>query len=123
VLDNQNMNILLWSETGYRFVKRQSQSNPNVTIIGIGPEVDHSPVFNIGQRFDSPIDQAVNSNQVHPLLSRERNVAPWRLEAGALAGLLRTEFHPSERRLCDLEDIGAALRSCRSREHVDGVRC
>jgi predicted transglutaminase-like cysteine proteinase len=29
VLDNQNMNILLWSETGYRFVKRQSQSDPN----------------------------------------------------------------------------------------------
>jgi hypothetical protein len=30
VLDNQNMNILLRSETGYRFVKRQSQSDPNV---------------------------------------------------------------------------------------------
>ena len=32
VLDNQNMNILLWSETGYRFVKRQSQSDPNVWV-------------------------------------------------------------------------------------------
>jgi predicted transglutaminase-like cysteine proteinase len=30
ILDNQNENILLWSETGYRFVKRQSQSDPNV---------------------------------------------------------------------------------------------
>lgn len=29
VLDNQNPNILLWFETGYRFVKRQSQSDPN----------------------------------------------------------------------------------------------
>jgi len=29
VLDNQNEDILLWSETGYRFVKRQSQSDPN----------------------------------------------------------------------------------------------
>jgi predicted transglutaminase-like cysteine proteinase len=29
VLDNQAEEILLWSETGYRFVKRQSQSNPN----------------------------------------------------------------------------------------------
>ena len=29
VLDNQNINILLWSETGYRFVKRQSQTDPN----------------------------------------------------------------------------------------------
>jgi predicted transglutaminase-like cysteine proteinase len=32
VLDNQNMHILLWSETGYRFVKRQSQSDPNVWV-------------------------------------------------------------------------------------------
>jgi len=29
ILDNQNEEILLWSETGYRFVKRQSQSDPN----------------------------------------------------------------------------------------------
>jgi len=29
VLDNQEEHVLLWSETGYRFVKRQSQSNPN----------------------------------------------------------------------------------------------
>jgi predicted transglutaminase-like cysteine proteinase len=29
VLDNLNKNILLWSATGYRFVKRQSQANPN----------------------------------------------------------------------------------------------
>jgi predicted transglutaminase-like cysteine proteinase len=32
VLDNQNTDILLWSETGYRFFKRQSQSNPNVWV-------------------------------------------------------------------------------------------
>ncbi|MFZ0607041.1 MAG: transglutaminase-like cysteine peptidase [Xanthobacteraceae bacterium] len=30
ILDNQTNDIMLWSETGYRFVKRQSQSNPNV---------------------------------------------------------------------------------------------
>ena len=29
VLDNQEEQVLLWSDTGYRFVKRQSQSNPN----------------------------------------------------------------------------------------------
>jgi predicted transglutaminase-like cysteine proteinase len=29
ILDNQESEILLWSDTGYRFVKRQSQSNPN----------------------------------------------------------------------------------------------
>ena len=32
VLDNQNEAVLLWSETGYRYIKRQSQSNPNVWI-------------------------------------------------------------------------------------------
>jgi predicted transglutaminase-like cysteine proteinase len=32
ILDNQSNDILLWSETGYRFVKRQSQSDPNVWI-------------------------------------------------------------------------------------------
>jgi predicted transglutaminase-like cysteine proteinase len=32
VLDNQNEDILLWWKTGYHFVKRQSQSNPNVWV-------------------------------------------------------------------------------------------
>ncbi len=32
VLDNQTDEIMLWSETGYRFVKRQSQSDPNVWV-------------------------------------------------------------------------------------------
>ena len=32
ILDNQNEAVLPWSETGYRFIKRQSQSNPNVWI-------------------------------------------------------------------------------------------
>jgi predicted transglutaminase-like cysteine proteinase len=32
ILDNQHPNVLLWSETGYRFVKRQSQSDPNLWI-------------------------------------------------------------------------------------------
>jgi predicted transglutaminase-like cysteine proteinase len=35
ILDNQNEQILLWSDTGYRFVKRQSQSDPNVWV-GLG---------------------------------------------------------------------------------------
>jgi predicted transglutaminase-like cysteine proteinase len=29
ILDNQEPRVLLWSETNYRFVKRQSQSDPN----------------------------------------------------------------------------------------------
>ena len=32
ILDNQNDQILVWSDTGYRFVKRQSQSDPNVWV-------------------------------------------------------------------------------------------
>jgi predicted transglutaminase-like cysteine proteinase len=32
ILDNQNDNVLFWSETGYRFVKRQSQSSGNVWV-------------------------------------------------------------------------------------------
>jgi predicted transglutaminase-like cysteine proteinase len=32
VLDNQKKDILLWSDTSYRFVKRQSQSNPNAWV-------------------------------------------------------------------------------------------
>jgi len=30
--DNQNKNILIWSETGYRFIKRQSHSKFNVWV-------------------------------------------------------------------------------------------
>ena len=32
VLDNQNESVLAWTDTGYRFVKRQSQSDPNVWV-------------------------------------------------------------------------------------------
>ena len=39
ILDNQNEEILLWSATGYRFVKRQSQGDPNAWV-ALG---DHRP--------------------------------------------------------------------------------
>ncbi len=32
ILDNQNDQIVLWADTGYRFVKRQSQGDPNVWV-------------------------------------------------------------------------------------------
>jgi predicted transglutaminase-like cysteine proteinase len=32
ILDNQNEEILPWSQTGYRFVKRQSQTDPNLWV-------------------------------------------------------------------------------------------
>ena len=68
------------------------------------------------------IDPGVDPNQVHPRRPRERKLARYRLGASALAGLPRTEVHPSGWRLRDLEDIGAPLGSCESRKHVDGAR-
>ena len=32
VLDNQNEHIMLWRETGYRFIKRQARSDPNIWV-------------------------------------------------------------------------------------------
>jgi len=32
ILDNQNEEILAWTDTGYRFVKRQSQADPHVWV-------------------------------------------------------------------------------------------
>jgi predicted transglutaminase-like cysteine proteinase len=32
ILDNQNEEVLLWSDTGYRFVKRQSQTDANAWV-------------------------------------------------------------------------------------------
>ncbi len=32
ILDNQNEHIVLWSETSYRFVKRQAQTDPNLWV-------------------------------------------------------------------------------------------
>ena len=33
VLDNKNETVLPWAETGYHFVKRQSQNDPNVWVV------------------------------------------------------------------------------------------
>ncbi len=32
VLDNQNENVVPWTETGYHYIKRQSQNDPNVWV-------------------------------------------------------------------------------------------
>jgi len=32
ILDNQNEEVVAWTDTGYRFVKRQSQSDPNAWV-------------------------------------------------------------------------------------------
>jgi len=40
ILDNQEAQVLAWNRTGYKFVKRQSQSDPNMWV-GLGET--HSP--------------------------------------------------------------------------------
>jgi len=43
ILDNQTDDIVLWSDTGYRFVKRQSQSDPNLWVaLGEPRSVPHT---------------------------------------------------------------------------------
>lgn len=37
-LDNQNEEVVLWYKTGYRFVKRQSQSDPNIWVTTGSPK-------------------------------------------------------------------------------------
>jgi predicted transglutaminase-like cysteine proteinase len=32
ILDNENENVVPWTDTGYRFIKRQSQNDPNVWV-------------------------------------------------------------------------------------------
>jgi predicted transglutaminase-like cysteine proteinase len=32
ILDNQNEDVLAWTKTGYRFMKRQSQNDPDVWV-------------------------------------------------------------------------------------------
>jgi len=39
ILDNQEPQVLPWTKTGYRFVKRQSQSDPNVWVSLTEPRV------------------------------------------------------------------------------------
>jgi predicted transglutaminase-like cysteine proteinase len=44
VLDNQEALVLPWEESGYRFVKRQSQSDPNTWVTLGEPHVAPSTV-------------------------------------------------------------------------------
>ena len=51
ILDNQNESVVLWSESGYRFVKRQSQVNPNAWVaLGDPPRQHHGQRALIKQR-------------------------------------------------------------------------
>jgi predicted transglutaminase-like cysteine proteinase len=50
VLDNQEGEVLLWSKTGYRFVKRQSQSDPN-TWVSLGEPARSAPATASARRY------------------------------------------------------------------------
>lgn len=56
VLDNKNSFIVLWSDTGYKFVKRQSQSDPNVWVLlgdprpAITTSTEHIGIMRSGAR-------------------------------------------------------------------------
>jgi len=58
VLDNKNDFIVLWSDTGYHFVKRQSQSDPNVWVSlgdprpSITTATEHIGIFRSGAARD-----------------------------------------------------------------------
>ena len=55
VFDNLNKNILLWSATGYRFVKRQSQANPNVWVsLDRQPTIVTADSNSLAPRHDEP---------------------------------------------------------------------
>jgi predicted transglutaminase-like cysteine proteinase len=43
ILDNQESEVLAWNKTGYKFVKRQSQSDPNVWV-GLGSQTSPATV-------------------------------------------------------------------------------
>ena len=63
ILDNQVDEILPWYETGYRFMKRQSQSDPNVWVSLGDPR--SAPAANLARRQPSGIPpRAVNRGAV-----------------------------------------------------------
>ena len=51
ILDNQEAEVLPWTETGYRFVKRQSQTDPNVWVSLGEPR---APAFVAGALSEQP---------------------------------------------------------------------
>jgi predicted transglutaminase-like cysteine proteinase len=50
ILDNQETEVLLWSKTGYRFVKRQSQSDQN-TWVSLGEPARSAPATASARRL------------------------------------------------------------------------
>jgi predicted transglutaminase-like cysteine proteinase len=51
ILDNQTDRVLIWTETGYRFVKRQSQSDPNVWVL-LGNSQPETATASVDERLE-----------------------------------------------------------------------
>jgi len=79
VLDNQNDQILLWSDTGYRFVKRQSQTDQNVWV-------------SLGEPRGTP----ATATWYFP---RAPSPAPWRYTRKIVADMGGIALHRREQRL------------------------
>jgi predicted transglutaminase-like cysteine proteinase len=69
ILDNKNENLLAWTETGYRFIKRQSQSDPNVWVsLGDSPAAASTAslaqvTINVSEWQPSYADRAGNGSR------------------------------------------------------------
>jgi predicted transglutaminase-like cysteine proteinase len=72
ILDNQSKNVMLWTETGYRFFKRQSQSDENVWVL-LGDSRTASTTASAGERLEVTEHlPSVRYSPRHPSRSRER---------------------------------------------------
>lgn len=72
VLDNQSENVMLWTETEYRFFKRQSQSDENVWIL-LGDSRPATAAASAGERPERTKHvPSVRYSPRHPSRSRDR---------------------------------------------------
>jgi predicted transglutaminase-like cysteine proteinase len=74
ILDNQTDDILLWSDTSYRFVERQSQADPNVWVSLDNPG---EPTTVVGAAITiRPVGDALTTKKVTPI-PRTTLVSEW----------------------------------------------
>jgi predicted transglutaminase-like cysteine proteinase len=74
ILDNQRDSILLWSETGYEFLSRQSQSDPNLWVSLLEPSASPAVVAALDRTgFGEPDDIHGEDQSVVSLTSVAQN--------------------------------------------------
>jgi predicted transglutaminase-like cysteine proteinase len=66
ILDNHNENVVAWTETGYRFFKRQSQSDSNVwVLLGGSNPADAAETASAGERLEITENPPGKRNSPH----------------------------------------------------------